>query len=323
MKKGISYYMDKMNIFKKPKWWFRDRVITRILAPILYRSNNGIQVCKEEWDYLIVLDACRYDLFKDNYKELKIDGELEYRISRGGNTPEWIQENFQDNKNEEIVYISGNPFVYQLARNNFFEMVNAWDFGWNEKFRTVLPETMTKIALDTCKKNPDKRIIIHFMQPHGPFISDIDFFNDFCRKWLEKKGNRKLPTDYTKCNAWFFVSKGLIEKNKVIDAYRNNFKILIPHIQRLVNELDGKIVITSDHGEALGEKIHSWLPIKIWGHYRGIRIPGLIKVPFFIVDRKKKVIDNKIRKDKVTTSDDDNDLNNEKIKSRLEDLGYL
>lgn len=50
-------------------------------------SSKILKVMREEWDYLIILDACRYDYFAaiwENY----FDGELEKRVSLGSGTLE-------------------------------------------------------------------------------------------------------------------------------------------------------------------------------------------------------------------------------------------
>ncbi|MFW6130788.1 MAG: hypothetical protein ACOC56_06340 [Atribacterota bacterium] len=44
-------------------------------------GNYGDYFLEEEWDNLIILDACRYDTFK-KYNDISED--LEFRYSRGG-----------------------------------------------------------------------------------------------------------------------------------------------------------------------------------------------------------------------------------------------
>ena len=50
---------------------------------------------KEDWDNLIVLDACRYDMFKEINT---IKGNLERGISRGSATSQFLIENFESVK---------------------------------------------------------------------------------------------------------------------------------------------------------------------------------------------------------------------------------
>jgi hypothetical protein len=44
---------------------------------------------QEDWDNLIILDACRYGAFERNNT---IPGALEYRFSRGSMTGEFFEE---------------------------------------------------------------------------------------------------------------------------------------------------------------------------------------------------------------------------------------
>ena len=51
--------------------------------------------------------------------------------------------------------------------------------------------------------------------------------------------------------------------------------------------MQGRVVITSDHSNAIGEKLHPLIPFKIYGHPHGrIRIEALVKVPWFITEGK-------------------------------------
>lgn len=50
---------------------------------------------EEDWDYLIVLDACRYDKFKESYPDY-LDGELRKVWSRASSTQPWLGKTFPD-----------------------------------------------------------------------------------------------------------------------------------------------------------------------------------------------------------------------------------
>lgn len=46
---------------------------------------------------------------------------------------------------------------------------------WDEKSGVVRPEPLIRDAKNARKLFPDKKIIVHFMQPHVPFLtSDIE-----------------------------------------------------------------------------------------------------------------------------------------------------
>jgi len=51
---------------------------------------------KQEWDFLIVLDACRYDYFAKMYQEFFL-GELKKVISSGIDTLSWLKHTFRKN----------------------------------------------------------------------------------------------------------------------------------------------------------------------------------------------------------------------------------
>jgi len=56
-----------------------------------------------------------------------------------------------------------------------------------------------------------------------------------------------------------------IERDEIWDAYKNNLKLVLPSVRELVDELTGKMVITSDHGNMFGER-SSPIPYREWGH---------------------------------------------------------
>ncbi|MFB6295104.1 MAG: hypothetical protein ABEI97_05055, partial [Candidatus Nanohaloarchaea archaeon] len=86
--------------------------------PFRILPQDGIYVTAEEWDMLIVLDACRYDTFKELNT---IPGELKKVKSRATSTPQWLERNFSGDQND-IVYAAGNPFVSGLANDGGFDL---------------------------------------------------------------------------------------------------------------------------------------------------------------------------------------------------------
>ena len=66
-------------------------------------------IMQEDWDYLIILDACRYDYFEKFYGQY-LSGKLEKRLSLGSSTREWRDRNFTG-KYDDTIYISANPFI--------------------------------------------------------------------------------------------------------------------------------------------------------------------------------------------------------------------
>jgi len=74
--------------------------------------------------------------------------------------------------------------------------------------------------------------------------------------------------------AWRIVGKKGLKK-----AYLDNLHIVLKNAQALCEKLDGKTIITSDHGELLGEK-------GLYGHGPPLpRHEKLLTVPWFILNK--------------------------------------
>jgi len=246
------------------------------------RGREGFKVIDADWDYLIVLDACRFDVFKEVNN---IEGVLKPKRSLGSVTTDWVKNNFRGNS-EEIIYISGNPFVSDhefdgfRASDHFSKVVNVWKTDWDKDLETIPPEKITEAALREVERNPNKRMIIHYMQPHGPWIGDT---NLSCKEQV--KSNRSTINPFNNDEYFSLVKRvreelvfGGLSLKKFKRAYRDNLIHVLDDIEKLINSLDGKVVVTSDHGTLHGE----------WGlyfHSRFIRFKQLIVVPWLEVDR--------------------------------------
>ena len=280
---------------------------------------------QEDWDNLIILDACRYDMFqKLNY----LKGKLEHRLSRGSCTHEFLKENFEGKSYKDTVYVTSNPLV-NYRDESFAAVASAWKDGWNEELGTVLPETTAQYADQANESYQDKRLIVHFVQPHIPFIGERS-------RWImEHDSNREVDNLLSRARhsalgdketirnpvvIWFWVKNGEIDKKSVWDAYEENLEIALKHVEKLLKNLKGKTVITADHGNLFGERLLPF-PVKAYGHPCGIYKKQLIKVPWLIIE-------NGERKTINTSSEAGNeeqieDSERETIKQRLQELGYL
>lgn len=281
--------------------FYRNQFLSRI-SSIVFRKNTGIFVVKEEWDNLIILDACRYDIFKQEINKIGLKGKLKKVKSRGSHTTTFLSENFQKNHYPDIVYVTANPYVDKFHRNKFHSTIPVWKDGWSEKYATVLPETMFDYSLEAILKYPEKRLIIHFMQPHFPYIG-YSFGAEATRKLRnsvlynqEKMKKKKRPLNVKLFSLYGVDFYRLISKKDHIEIYRRNLIRTFPHLKKLINSLPGRTVITADHGESLGDIIHPLLPIKLYGHNKMFKNNVLNIVPWFIVDEK----DKELLKDKET-----------------------
>jgi len=291
IKVGVTQVLKNLsNNYRNLMWW--RQIIIKYAPKVVYRKKDGFSVLSENWDHLIILDACRFDVFSEEIKKsvLYKKGKLEYRISNGSMTLEFLSENFGEGVFNEIVYITANPFVDMLLKNKFYKIISVWKDGWDNNLNTVHPRTVYEYTKLSIKKYSDKRFIIHFMQPHFPYLT---------LKLAEETGFAKHreavlrgAMKWKDKTVWDLVEEGRIPLEVVVQAYRKNLEIALKYVEKLVKILDGKIVITSDHGEAFGEKFHPIIPIKVYGHPKNVRIDALVKVPWFVINKPKKKIVN-------------------------------
>lgn len=290
-------FNDKLKyVFKQIKhnWrntsWWSDKVVHYIVKNYYkITPNRGINIMEKDWDNVIILDACRYDTFCEVYGK-----NVDHVISRGSATPDFLEENFVGRYFPDTVYVTANPWVNKLCKNSFYKLFSVWMTEWDEELNTVHPMSVVEKAVEIAELYPDKRIIVHFMQPHAPYLDCLEL-----SKMVEKCVNIegiKIPDPFE------LVIKGTLNIDELYKYYQKNLKIVLKFALRLTKKLEGKTVITSDHGEAFGEYAFPF-PIKIYEHIPYVRIPVLVKVPWLVFDSKerKEIRANDKSRDSKTT----------------------
>lgn len=287
--------MNKQSFIKILHNWknlitLRNMVLYK-LTSILQKKNNGFYILNESWDNLIILDACRYDVFKEEYDKGGIKGSLEKRKSRGSHTTTFLQENFCNDYYDDIVYITANPYIESI-KHKFYKVISVWKDGWDKKEKTVLPETMYEFAVDAIAEHPNKKLIIHFIQPHYPYIGyrliDNSFSNLRESSLKDSKKRRKRKIKDTFFSIYGIDLYALIERKLHLKLYKNNLIITLPYIKKLIDILPGKTVLSADHGESLGEFLHFLIPIRLYGHNKNFRISRLVDVPWLTINPEEK-----------------------------------
>ena len=272
-------------------------------------ESRSTDVFAEEWDNLIILDACRFDAFK-RYHDLP--GTLQHRYSPGAMTREFLEANFAGRQLHDTVYVTANPMFYRhrdRLGTSFHATIDVWqDDGWDSEHRTVLPETMTRYATEAAERFRDKRIIVHYIQPHFPFVG------------AETRLDKRLPDPAAgETSFWDDItfSRADISDRLIRRSYVENLQVALPHVRELMEALSGLTVVTSDHGNMLGERSFP-IPIKEYGHPPGIYSEELTKVPWLVFDDGPR---------RETTASDggthSEDSDAEVAERRLKQLGYL
>ena len=283
-------------------------------------KNKGVFVMRQDWDNLVILDGCRYDMFASlNH----VDGKLDCKKSRGSATGEFLIENFKGQKYYDTVYITANPLVNYHVGDCFAKIVSVWERDWNEEFGTVMPEAVVQSTLQTNREHQDKRLIIHFMQPHYPFIGKEhrkeigDHEGILGRDFMLGQQN----VSHKKRLIWNMLKEGEIDKKTVWNAYKENLQIVLGHVESLLKDLGGKTIISSDHGNLFAERVFPFLWLKEYGHPEYCTAANLLKVPWLVIESEKR---RQIRKDKeYISSKSAENLKIKDIKEKLQALGYL
>lgn len=241
-----------------------------------------------------------------------ITGNLQCRRSLGSESWEFLQANFAGESFHDTIYITANPHAPKLPHGTFHDVINLLNEGWDAELGTVRPETVAEATLQAQTQYPEKRLIAHFMQPHYPFVGEYG-------QELEHKGiTIHLPAEErtdTERKVWAQLGNGRLDKNRVWKAYRENLDIVLGCVESLLESLSGLSVISSDHGNLLGETTHP-IPARGYGHPRGLDIHELRAVPWLVVegmDRRTTVAETPAEQDELAS---------EVIKDRLRDLGY-
>lgn len=173
--------------------------------------------------------------------------------------------------------------------------------------KKVHPEEVREEALKV-NRNSEKRIIAHFMQPHWPYLSvsskevnklsassNGDSFSFF-------PNPKKFVSLFGKEN-WVSIGKvirnllgwqrayklaqkiGLTKardievfarnygNDRLRKEYEKNLRVALKELSILIEKIDGNIVVTSDHGEFLGEDA-------FYGHHFRCDDPILKMVPW-------------------------------------------
>ena len=320
----------------------------------------------EEWDYLIILDACRYDYFEKTWRKYFDRGQLSCKKTVGTATVQWRDNSFTQYY-DDVVYVSANPYINSVktvkgfsGADHFPKIYDVWKSGWVEELGTVRPETMTTAAIDAVTNHPGKRVIIHYLQPHAPYLSlgadsggfpmpDLDSGRVMTgtnkgntntrtkRKMLKRlmplfKNNRILG-DHPE---WFLRSLLGMTAKSPMDAvrrkygkkglrraYMSNLEIVLKEVVVLLEHLSGRIVVSSDHGEQLGEN-------RCYTHIPDSQSPYLLNVPWLVIEKDKSgnenepaAVESKPAISEGGPADESDGEDQSKIEDKLRSLGYF
>ncbi|WP_136601222.1 alkaline phosphatase family protein [Salinigranum halophilum] len=280
-------------------------------------SSPGRSIYEADWEVLVVLDACRYDLFAAAVSSPATDFEF---IDRGSLTATrsvesatrlWMRRTFGPAVEgvEQTHYVVGNPWSSQELDESWFASLDpVWQDAWDGDHGTLRPETVTDRALAASREvdfDAGERLLVHYMQPHCPFIDSPDIATPKAVDGF---------TDADERDIWTRLQTAEVSLESVWNGYRANLDLALVEVERLLSGIGSEqVVVTSDHGNAIGE-------YGLYGHPESMPFDCLREVPWFettAIDTGERASSERVRSEaasNVPTEDD--------IEARLRALGY-
>ncbi|ODR79829.1 hypothetical protein BG842_03275 [Haladaptatus sp. W1] len=305
---------------------YLDYAYCGVCLSITSRYPIGTNIFEKDWDALLVLDACRVDALREVAPEYDFIESVDSIWSVGSSSHEWYANTFNQKykyKLNKTALISSNPFAAEVLYNDNHPpiyptpILNAhWNTISDEDIGHFEPTQQHKRPFDNVSdsapvdevQDPNyvtdrgivagredyDRLIIHYFQPHRPFIYDLIEGGEMTEKQNDPYG---------------FAQKEEIDHGDLWPMYLDNLRLVLDSINNLLKNLDAdKVIITADHGELIGE-------LGQYGHFECIPHPDLKKVPWVETTATDK---------KTRMPDEEPSIKSENnTEKRLRELGYI
>jgi hypothetical protein len=260
---------------------------------------------------LVILDATRYDYFEEEVDDY-LAGDLEKVYTPKTYTMKFLEHVWENEYS--LTYITGAStqadHTFEGSGLNYTpsehlkNIVHAWSFCNDKELGATPPEFLTKIAL----QRRDDRMVIHYNQPHAPYIGDYrlrDIDHDISKEESQIDIYEKIGR-YGKKNK-------TISDSELRKAYRSNLRRALSSVEELVSKLNRPVVVTSDHGELLGED----------GRYihGGPQHRHLCEIPWYTVN--ESILGTEDVEDFDEIDEADEDFTERDIEEQLRHLGYV
>jgi len=280
-RKAVSYLQNRVDRLH-PLY-----AVDAVSLAVTSRYPWGTHVLDRDWDVLVILDTSRVDAMEEVASEFEFVKQVDSIWSLGSSSVDWIAHTFDARYHstlENTAYICSNPHGEtviddrQLRSKHSTAARRFYRWGsWNPvrpqglalferlwqceppndqqgpETTHVRPRVVTDRTIDIMRSNEFDRVIVHYMPPHYPWVSnaireDRDLYEH------EQRPDRIPETS----------------REQVWNAYLDDLRWVLDDISLLLENIDADTVaISADHGDAFGE----W---GIYGHSPG-RIHGKIR----------------------------------------------
>ncbi len=207
-----------------------------------------------DWMVLVILDACRADYFTP-YAEY---GKYETVRSPGNCTKQWIASVYDTLcKRPSLHYVNANPVVDRTLRKlgGVLDMTSVWKSHWGYftplNIPTIHPMSVASTLINHMGgRAPTSQYVIHFVQPHCPYIGAIPL--------AIGRSGKSTHSLYAACSKLRdpnkAVKQGEVTWDRVREAYAANLRLVWEAVRVVGSVFRGRtVVVTADHGNMLGE----------------------------------------------------------------------
>jgi SAM-dependent methyltransferase len=232
-------------------------VVARRVRSGYYRLPSQKRLLAESnWNVLILLDACRADAFR---RVVAADAPVVRSLAPC--TRLWIHQfgriTARRPESPDILWVTANPVVDRdCARYGVrsVRLLSIWRNRWDRHGEAGIPTVHPDAVGDEVRRylrqhGQPQRMVIHYLQPHAPFIGTPELAAG--RAGVARDpflaAIRRLPDPEDA------VRRGDLTWQEVREAYDGNLKLVWDSVRRLLPDLKGRVIVTSDHGELLGE----------------------------------------------------------------------
>lgn len=295
---GIRNPSDAIRYLIKPRK-YREAVVTATS-----RVPLGMSIFDRDWDLCIIIDTCRVDAIRQVAHEYSYIDRVGRTVSVGGSSPEWMAHTFGSKYRDTLqdtAYLTSNAWIEKVLDKRLqpndqysefhilkslreygdWDLVHPTELGRLEKIWRYVPDKerirqesdprgflqggappryVTDRAIAVGREFDYDRMILHYMQPHAPYTNRL------------REGQELRP--FEKDPFGFLQETG--KKEQVWNAYLDELRYVLDDLELLLTNIDAeKVVISADHGEALGE-------YGIYNHHSGSLHPKIRFVPWIV-----------------------------------------
>lgn len=267
------------------------------------RFNPGFDVMNADWDVLLLLDAARYDIMSEVATDLP---SIERKVTRAVGSLEFMEYQYMGRQLHDTVYVTSNPYVSRIESDVFYAVDDSpLQEHWDPERGTVYPSDVSRVAKQAAEEYPDKRLVVHYMQPHLPPIGPTGdrLHEEFSLLgYHPNRGDDEGEDPRTEgMNLFSACRQGLVSNEDLRTTYRESLEIVFDEAKEVAEAITGRAVVSADHGEHLGERLLPGFP-ELYSHGNPVLSPEQCFVPWAVLkdgDRREVTTERPREEDRI------------------------